>query len=70
MVPSQAIVPPPRGQGIYLIENGKAKLQPVDIGIRTDEQVQVLRGLKEGDVVATTNLLRIRPGLEVTASTK
>ena len=69
MVPSQAIVPSPRGQGIYLIENGKAKLQPVDIGIRTDEQVQVLRGLKEGDVVATTNLLRIRPGLEVTAST-
>jgi len=68
MVPSQAIVPSPRGQGIYLIENGKAKLQPVEIGIRTDEQVQVLRGLNEGAVVATTNLLRIRPGLEVTAA--
>ena len=67
MVPSQAIVPSPRGQGIYLIENGKAKLQPVEIGIRTAEQVQVLRGLNEGDVVAITNLLRIRPGLEVTA---
>ena len=68
MVPSQAIVPSPRGQGIYLIEDGKAKLQPVEIGIRTDEQVQVLRGLNEGDVVATTNLLRIRPGLEVNAA--
>ena len=67
MVPSQAIVPSPRGQGVYLIENGKAKLQPVEIGIRTDDQVQILRGVKEGDVVATTNLLRIRPGLEVTA---
>lgn len=67
MVPSQAIVPSPRGQGIYLIEDGKAKLQPVEIGIRTDEQVQVLRGLNQGDMVATTNLLRIRPGLEVTA---
>ena len=70
MVPSQAIVPSPRGQGIYLIENGKAKLQPVEIGIRTDEQVQILRGLNEGDAVATTNLLRIRPGLEVTAEKK
>ena len=68
MVPSQAIVPSPRGQGIYLIENGKAKLQLVEIGIRTDEQVQILRGLDEGDVVATTNLLRMRPGLEVTAA--
>ncbi len=68
MVPSQAIVPSSRGQGVYLIVEGKAKLQPVEIGIRTDEQVQILRGLKEGDVVATTNLLRIRPGLEVTAT--
>lgn len=66
MVPSQAIVPSPRGQGLYLIENGRAKLQSVEIGIRTDEQVQILRGVKEGDIVATTNLLRIRPGLEVT----
>lgn len=68
MVPSQALVPSPRGQGIYVIENGKAKLQQVEIGIRTDDQVQVLRGLNEGDVIATTNLLRIRPGLEVTAA--
>lgn len=67
MVPSQAIVPSPRGQGLYLLENGKAKLQPVEIGIRTADQVQILRGVKEGDLVATTNLLRIRPGLPVTA---
>lgn len=70
MVPSQAIVPSAQGQGIYLIENGKAKLQPVEIGIRSADQVQILRGAKEGDVVATTNLLRIRPGLEVTAEMK
>ncbi|MBC8128649.1 MAG: efflux RND transporter periplasmic adaptor subunit [Gloeobacteraceae cyanobacterium ES-bin-144] len=68
MVPSQAIVPSPRGQGLYLIENGKARMQSVDIGIRTDEQVQILNGIKEGDVVVTTNLLRIRPGVEVTAA--
>ena len=69
MVPSQALVPSPRGQGVYLIEDGKAKLQPVEIGIRTDDRVQILRGIKEGDVMATTNLLRLRPGLEVTADT-
>lgn len=69
MVPSQAIVPSATGQGLFLIENGKAKLQPVEIGIRTADQVQILRGVKEGDVVATTNLLRLRPGLPVTAAT-
>lgn len=68
MVPSQAIVPSPRGQGLYLIVAGKAQLQPVEIGIRTDDQVQILRGVNEGDLVATTNLLRLRPGLEVIAT--
>ena len=67
MVPSQAIVPSARGQGVYVIEAGKAILKTVEIGMRTDEQVQILRGLNEGEVVAITNLLRIRPGLEVTA---
>jgi membrane fusion protein (multidrug efflux system) len=70
MVPSQAIVPSPRGAGLYVIADGKARLQPVEIGIRTDDAVQILRGVNEGDVVATTNLLRIRPGLEVTAARK
>lgn len=65
MVPSQAMVPSPRGQGVYVIERGRAKLQPVEIGARTDDQVQILRGLNEGDTVAITNLMRLRPGLEV-----
>ena len=67
MVPSHAIVPSPRGQGIYLIENGKAKLQLIEIGIRTDAQVRILYGLNAGDAVVTTNRLRIRPGLKVAA---
>ena len=33
--------------------------------MRTAEQVQVLRGLKEGDQVLTTNILRLRPGVAV-----
>jgi membrane fusion protein, multidrug efflux system len=66
MVPTQVIVPSPRGHGVYVIAEGKAKFQEVSIGTRTDEQVQILRGLNEGDVIATTNLNRIRPGVEVT----
>lgn len=68
MVPSEAIVPSARGQGVFVIEGGKARMQTVRIGIRSDDQVQVLSGLNEGDVVATTNLQRIRAGVEVTAA--
>lgn len=65
MVPSQAVIPSPRGQAVYVIEGGKAKLRTVEIGTRTDDQVQILRGLNEGDAIAITNLLRIRPDLAV-----
>lgn len=70
MVPSQAIVPSQRGQGVYVIKDGKAKLVPVEVGIRTEDKVQILRGLNAGDLVATTNLLRMRPGVEVTPAIK
>jgi membrane fusion protein (multidrug efflux system) len=64
-VPSQAIVPSARGHGVYVLREGKAAFQDVEIGMRTDTQVQVLRGLKEGDQVLTTNILRLRPGVPV-----
>lgn len=65
VVPSQAIVPSPRGHGVYVIDSGKARFQDVTIGTRTEQSVQILRGLAEGDVIATTNLNRIRPGVGV-----
>jgi len=37
----------------------------LEIGLRTRESVEVLRGLAIGDTVATTNLLRLRPGVRV-----
>lgn len=70
MIPSQAVVPSPRGQAVYVIENSKAKLRAVEVGTRTDDQVQILRGLNEGDAVAISNLLRIRPDLTVSSLPK
>ena len=64
-IPSQAVVPSSRGQGVYVVKEGKAEFRDVEIGIRTAGQVQVLRGLEDGDQVIITNLLRMRPGVEV-----
>lgn len=64
-IPSQAVVPSPRGHGVYVLVDGKAEFRDVEIGIRTDSQVQVLRGLSKNDQLITTNLLRIRPGVPV-----
>ncbi len=65
-IPSQAVVPSARGHGVYVVnDENKAEFREIEIGIRTEGQVQVLRGLKDGDQLLTTNLLRLRPGVEV-----
>ncbi len=66
-VPTQAIIPSPRGEAVFLIRNGKAQMQPVETGDRSPSSVRILKGLNPGDKVAVTNLLRIRPGMEVVA---
>ncbi|MGH7858014.1 MAG: efflux RND transporter periplasmic adaptor subunit, partial [Candidatus Binatia bacterium] len=65
MVPAEALVPSAEGQGVFVLDHGRAALRNVDVGIRTVESVQVLRGLEVGETVLTTNLLRLHPGARV-----
>jgi membrane fusion protein (multidrug efflux system) len=65
LIPAQAIIPSATGHAVYVLREGAAALQDVEIGTRSAESVQVLRGLALGDTVLTTNLLRIRPGARV-----
>lgn len=64
-VPSVAVIPSVGGHGVYRLEEGVAKLVEVEIGIRTDSEVQLTKGVADGDVVLTSNLLRLRPGAKV-----
>lgn len=65
LVPAQAIVPSAMGHAVYVLENGRAALREVEIGVRTRDSVEVLRGLSTGDTVLTSNLLRVREGAPV-----
>jgi len=60
MVPTQAVIATLKGQKVFVSRNGVAAEVPVDIGVRTDEKIQVLRGLSAGDTVITTGLLSVR----------
>lgn len=66
LIPSEAVIPSPNGSTVFVAEDGKAVVRPIVVGERTAGRVHVLSGLKEGDVVLTTNLLRMRPGASVT----
>jgi membrane fusion protein (multidrug efflux system) len=70
LIPSRALVPSIKGHSVFLLREGKAVEQEVTIGVRTAESVQILSGLRQGDVLLTTNLLRLRAGIPVRLETR
>jgi len=65
LVPAQAIIPSATGHAVYVLAEGRAELREIEIGIRTRDSVEVLRGLAAGETVLTSNLLRVREGAPV-----
>lgn len=65
MVPTIAIIPVLNGQKVYLVRDGIVEESTIQTGIRTSDKVQIVEGVSRGDVVLTTGLLQVRPGMEV-----
>ncbi len=68
MIPTHSIVPELKGQKVFLFKNGQVVPQNVEIGIRTDQRVQVTSGLDKMDTLITSGILQIRPGMPVVIS--
>ncbi|MFN3802431.1 efflux RND transporter periplasmic adaptor subunit [Belliella pelovolcani] len=69
MVPAESVIPELSGYKVYVANaENKAEERIVNIGTRTESRVQILEGLKEGDLVLSTGILQVRTGspLEVT----
>ena len=65
-IPSESLIPTLKGYQVYLVKNGQTELVGVKTGMRTKSSVQILDGVAIGDTVVTTNLLRLKPGTNVT----
>lgn len=70
MVPSISIVPELNAQKVFIVNNGVVEERQIQTGIRTSEKVQVVNGLEQGDMILTTGLLQVRPGMEVEITEK
>ena len=74
-VPDTVIFTQQRKQYVYVVVDGKAQLREVELGETVDGRTEVNRrasptaptGLDENDWVVKDNLLRVRPGIPVTA---
>jgi membrane fusion protein (multidrug efflux system) len=53
VAPEDAVLPTEQGTVVFVVEDGKARLVPVTVGMRTRSGlVEVVAGLAEGDVLA------------------
>ena len=65
LVPEQAIVPQGEKLFVYVIEDGKAAMRPVQLGLRQSGRVEIVTGVAPGDVVITAGVQKIGPGAAV-----
>lgn len=65
-IPSEAVVPEMGKDKVFLYKSGKAQPVEITIGLRTEDKVQVLRGLSVGDTLITSGTLQLRTDLPVT----
>ncbi|MCW3075776.1 MAG: Efflux transporter periplasmic adaptor subunit [Bacteroidetes bacterium] len=60
LIPTQCIIPVLKGQKVFISKNGTAHEVKVITGIRSEDKIQILEGLNEGDTVLTTGLMSVK----------
>ncbi|MBA3582760.1 MAG: efflux RND transporter periplasmic adaptor subunit [Gammaproteobacteria bacterium] len=69
IVPEEALVANGEAKFVYVIENNKARMQRIEIGMRQPGIVEIRSGLKVGEMIAVAGLQKLRDGVDVTIAT-
>lgn len=70
MIPTEALMPGGKGYNAFIIKGGLAKPIPVTISNRTETEAIITSGIKSGDSIIVSNMLRIGEGTPVQAVVK
>ena len=65
VVPEAAVQPGQQGQFVYIVENGKAKIQPVTVARQLDTKAVIAKGVRPGQQVVVNAPKNLRPGAPV-----
>jgi len=66
VIPDVAIVTTPRGDKvIYVVNEGKANMRKVTIGLEQGQRVQIINGVQAGDMVVVAGNLNLKDGVPV-----
>ncbi len=66
LVPAEAILSESAGQKLYIYRKGKPEPVIVETGTRTNDRVEIIKGVNPGDSVITTGMMQITPRTTVT----
>lgn len=64
-ITARAIVPVIDGEQVFIVRNGKVAIVKVITGIRTETEVEILKGLQLNDTLITSGLLQVKEGMPV-----
>ena len=65
LIPAQAVQQGPEGKYVYVVQDGKAVMRPVEMGMRADNDVVIDKGLDAGETVVIEGMLRLYPDAAV-----
>ena len=61
LVPTNSIIPDDKNKQVVIVKGGKAAFVNVETGARQANNIEIVKGIKEGDSVVVTGLLFARP---------
>lgn len=65
ILPTQSLIPGGNGYNVFVVKHGVAKITPVTISNRNEEEATIVSGLNHGDTVMVSNILRAMDGTPV-----
>ncbi|WP_299759159.1 efflux RND transporter periplasmic adaptor subunit [uncultured Pontibacter sp.] len=66
LLPREAIVGSIQNPNVYVVKDGKAFSRQVKVGIVTQNQVEILDGVKPGEKIVQSGQINLREGMKVT----
>jgi len=65
LIPAESVLSESAGQKVYLYKSKKVKSVFVETGTRTNDRVEIVKGIVPGDTVIITGMMQITPRTEV-----
>ncbi|MET1056690.1 MAG: efflux RND transporter periplasmic adaptor subunit, partial [Pedobacter sp.] len=68
LIPREALTESIKDASVYVVENNIVHQKPIKTGMELNNLIQVIEGLKAGEVVVTSGQINLKEGAQVSVS--